>query len=125
MTNSFEATAWDEHNFVEIEGGVKLAHAKVSYKYTGHLEGESSSFGVLTYLPEGNGTYFGTELFTGKIDGKQGTVVLQQTGIFDAEHITGAWTIAPGTGSGELEGATGGGSFDMKMGTPTAEYIFV
>lgn len=124
MTNSFGSTKWEEHTYAEIDGGVKLAHAKVTYEYKGQLEGEGNSSGVLTYLPDGTGTYVSSELFTGTINGKKGTVVLHQSGGFDAEHIYGTWTIAPGSGAGELEGATGEGSFDMKMGVSRVGYKF-
>jgi hypothetical protein len=96
----------------------------MTYEYKGYLDGESTSNSLLTYLPDGTGTYVGTELFTGTIDGKQGTVVLQQVGGFDAEHIFGTWTITPGSGTGDLKGITGQGSFDMKMGVPRVDYEF-
>ncbi|TCO65176.1 uncharacterized protein DUF3224 [Actinocrispum wychmicini] len=124
MTNKFEAANWDEHNYVETEDGGKLALVKVNYKYGGQIEGETESRSLLTYLADGSGTFVGTELFTGTIEGKKGTVVFQHAGTFDAEHIVDNWTLAPGTGTGELEGATGTGSFDMKMGTPSVEYTF-
>lgn len=124
MTNTFEAGKWEEHNYVEADGGVKLALAKVTYKYSGQLDGESESHSLLTYRADGTGTFVGSELFTGTIEGRKGTVVLQHTGTFDAEHIVDNWTVAPGTGTGELEGATGSGSFDMKMGTTSVEYTF-
>jgi hypothetical protein len=124
MTNSFEAIKWEENNYAETEDGVKLAYAKVTYKYGGQLEGESNASGLLTYLADGTGTYVSSELFTGTINGKKGTVVLHSAGDFDAEHITGRWTVAPGSGTGELEGFAGEGSFDMKMGVATTEYKF-
>ncbi|MEV4311943.1 DUF3224 domain-containing protein [Actinocrispum sp. NPDC049592] len=124
MTNSFGSTNWEEQTFAEAGDGVKIAHAKMTFKYGGHLTGESNSNCLLTYLPDGTGTYVGSELFTGTIDGKQGTVVMQQEGRFDAEHISGTWTITPGSGTGDLKDTTGHGSYDMKMGVPTVDYEF-
>jgi hypothetical protein len=124
MTNTYESLSWEEHNFVEIDGGVKIAHATVTYRYTGQLEGESQAQGLLTYRPDGTGTFVSTEFFTGTVDGKKGTVVLQHAGDFDAEHIVSRFTVAPGTGGGDLVGLTGSGEFDMKMGTPAVEYTF-
>ncbi|GAB3911436.1 hypothetical protein GCM10029964_117330 [Kibdelosporangium lantanae] len=124
MTNTYESLSWEEHNFVEIEGGVKIAHATVTYRYTGQLEGESRAQGLLTYRPDGTGTFVSTEYFTGAVDGRKGTVVLQHAGDFDAEHITSRFHVEPGTGGGDLVGLTGSGEFDMKMGTPSVEYTF-
>jgi hypothetical protein len=124
MTNTFEAVKWEEQPYAESEGGTKLAHAKMTYVYTGQLEGESNASGLLTYLPDGTGTFIGSELFTGTIDGKKGTVVLQQSGTFDAEGVAATWHIAPGSGTGELTEAGGKGEYGMKMGTMSTAYTF-
>lgn len=124
MTNTFTATKWEESNYAEAENGVKLAYAKTSYAYGGQLEGESNSSGVLTYLPDGSGTYFGSELFTGTIEGRKGTVVLQVIGTFDAEAVVANLTVAPGTGTGELADIAGDGNYVFKMGTQSTEYSF-
>jgi hypothetical protein len=124
MTNTYESLSWDEHNVVDTDGGVKIAHATVTYRYAGQIEGESQAQGLLTYRPDGSGTFVSTEFFTGTIEGRKGTVVLQHAGDFDAEHIVSRFTVAEGTGSGELDGVTGSGQFDMKMGTQSVAYTF-
>jgi hypothetical protein len=123
MTNKFECPKWEESVFAEADG-VKVAHAQSTYLYEGRLEGEGLCQALLTYLPDGTGTYVGTEMFTGKIDGRAGTVVFQHNGTFDAAGITGAWTVAPGTGTGDLAGGTGSGSVTMAMGTQSSGYTF-
>jgi hypothetical protein len=122
--NKFECTKWDEVAYAEAENGAKVGDAKMTFVYTGVLEGEGKSAGLLLYTADGSGTATGAELFTGRVNGREGTVILQTTNTFDAEGVTGTFKIVPGTGTGELADATGGGAYEMKMGTMSTEYTF-
>jgi hypothetical protein len=124
MTNTFTASSWDEQVYAETEGGAKLAHAKMTYVWQGQLDGEGQVNGILTYRPDGTGTFVGSELFTGSVNGQKGTVVFQHVGTFDAQGVSGTWTIAPGTGTGELTEAEGDGAMGMNMGTDSTGYTF-
>jgi hypothetical protein len=50
---------------------------------------------------------------TGKLDGREGSFVLENRGTFDGKAAAGPLTIVPGSGSGELAGLRGGGSAPM------------
>ncbi|MFC0115250.1 DUF3224 domain-containing protein [Kibdelosporangium aridum] len=122
--NKFECTAWDESVYAGAEDGAKIGDAKMTFRYSGILEGEGKSAGLLMYTADGTGNATGAEFFTGKIDGRQGTVILRTTNTFNAEKVTGTFEVVPGTGTGELENAKGHGSYEMKMGTMSTEYTF-
>jgi Protein of unknown function (DUF3224) len=122
--NKFECTQWDEQAYAEAGNGAKVGDAKMTFVYAGVLEGEGKSAGLLVYTADGSGTATGAELFTGRVDGREGTVILQTTNTFDAEGVTGTFQLVPGTGTGELTDATGHGSYEMKMGTMSTEYTF-
>lgn len=121
--NKFECTTWEEQAYAEA-GGTKIGDAKMTFRYAGVLEGEGRSAGLLIYTADGSGTAVGAELFTGSLDGREGTVILETTNTFDAEGVTGTFRLVPGTGTGELAGATGHGGYEMKMGTYSTEYTF-
>jgi hypothetical protein len=127
--NKFECTKWDELAYAEAApadpaNNTKIGDAKMTFAYTGVLEGEGKSAGLLIYTADGSGTATGAELFTGRVNGREGTVILQTTNTFDAEGVTGTFKIVPGTGTGELADATGEGAYEMKMGTMSTEYTF-
>jgi hypothetical protein len=127
--NKFECTKWEEQAYAEAEpsnpeNNTKIGDAKMTFVYTGVLEGEGKSAGLLIYTADGSGTATGAELFTGKINGRAGTVILHTTNTFDAEGVTGTFKVVPGTGTGDLAEATGEGAYEMKMGTMSTEYKF-
>jgi predicted dehydrogenase len=122
--NKFECTNWEESAYAEATGGPKIGDAKMTFRYSGVLEGEGKSAGLLIYTADGSGTATGAEFFTGRVNGREGTVILETTNTFDAEGVTGTFRIVPGTGTGELADATGHGAYEMKMGTYATEYTF-
>jgi hypothetical protein len=124
VMNKFECTKWEEQAYAEAENKAKIGDAKMTFVYTGVLEGEGKSAGLLIYTAGGSGTATGAELFTGRINDREGTVILATTNTFDAEGVTGTFKIVPGTGTGDLADATGEGAYEMKMGTMSTEYTF-
>nr|WP_052477962.1 DUF3224 domain-containing protein [Kibdelosporangium sp. MJ126-NF4]CEL14944.1 hypothetical protein [Kibdelosporangium sp. MJ126-NF4]CTQ93462.1 hypothetical protein [Kibdelosporangium sp. MJ126-NF4] len=122
--NKFECTAWDESVYAGIEGKARIGDAKMTFQYTGILEGEGKSAGLMAYVTGNIGTSTGVELFTGTVDGRQGTVLLRTTNTFDEEKVTGTFEIVPGTGTGELADAKGHGGYVLAMGTMSCEYTF-
>ena len=63
--------------------------------------------------PHGDDGYLRVD---GDVGGRSGSVVFQSTGAFDGSEAAGPLTIVPGTGTGELAGITGGGTFRAPMG---------
>ncbi|MBP2322274.1 hypothetical protein JOF56_002659 [Kibdelosporangium banguiense] len=122
--NKFECTKWDELAYAEATDNAKIGDAKMTFAYTGVVEGEGKSAALLIYTADGSGTATGAELFTGRINGREGTVIFHTTNTFDAEGVTGTFTVVPGTGTGELAGAGGSGAYEMKMGTMSTDYTF-
>ena len=55
----------------------------------------------------GSAGYVATERFDGTLDGRSGTLAFQQLGLMAAGEHTLQYVIAPGSGSGELQGVTG------------------
>ena len=55
----------------------------------------------------GNASYIATEAFEGTLDGRSGTLVLQQLGTMAGGEPELSYVIAPGSGTGELAGTTG------------------
>jgi hypothetical protein len=51
------------------------------------------------------------ELVKGTVAGKSGSFVIQHVGTYDSGGARSSWSIAPGSGIGELTGITGKGSY--------------
>jgi hypothetical protein len=120
-TGSFEVTSMGEDTYQELEGGAKLTKANGTQTFSGDIEGEGSVEWLMCYSPEGGAMYVGLQQVKGSLGGRTGRFVAEAVGSFDGKRSTGNWTIIAGSGSGELTGLTGEGSFEAPGG-PKASY---
>ncbi len=108
---TFKVTGWDENPYEEFEDGSKLTKAKVSQLYEGDLSGEGSVEFLMSHTSNGAASFVGIELITGILSGKTGSFIIQHIGTFDSNGACSNWTILPESGTGELVGINGGGSY--------------
>ena len=105
----FEIAGWDETPFDEGVGVGKLTEALVTKKYTGGIEATSTTKWLMAYAPDKTATFVGIERIKGTVDGKHGSLVLLHDGVFEDGAATATLRIVSGTD--ELKGATGSGTF--------------
>jgi len=105
----FKVTNWDGKPFDEAVGVSKLTRASVTKDYTGVIEGTSATEWLLAYEPDKSASFVGLERIKGTVEGRHGTLVLQHVGKFEGTAATADLTVVSGTD--ELKGATGTGSF--------------
>lgn len=125
---TFAGKTWDEKTIDELEGGRKRTRVSASYSYTGDIEGEGHVEYIMTYNPDKTGNHVGLERVTGKIEGRSGSFVIEHVGTFDATGVKEKWFVAPGSATGELQGLSGGGEFEISGHGPYPirfEYEFV
>jgi hypothetical protein len=113
---SFQIDNWDEQEIFETDDGSKVTRAQVSKSFSGELEGEGTVEWLMGYDEDGKATFVGLERIVGTLGGKQGSFVLQHSGSFDGKTAKAEITIVPGSGSGDLSGLTGDGTFEAGMG---------
>lgn len=102
---------------VDLTPGEILAGAAdrfdLAKTWSGALEGTSRGVMLTAGDPAGgSASYIATELFEGTLDGRAGTLTLQQLGTMAAGEPELEYVIAPGSGTGELAGLTGTLSID-------------
>jgi hypothetical protein len=120
-TGEFELKSWDEEQYDEIEGGGKLTRATVTQGFSGDIEGDGAVQWLMCYRADGTADFVGLQRVIGRIGGRSGSFVLQNTGTFDGKQATGPWSVVPGSGTGELRGLRGQGEFGAPHG-PKASY---
>lgn len=99
---AFEITGWDQDEY--DAGSPPLNRATVRKRYSGALAGES----VAELLTCGELAYMANERVTARLDGREGTFVLQH-GAWDG----GQWGfVVPGSGTGALAGLRGDARMD-------------
>jgi hypothetical protein len=114
----YEPAAYDE-----VSDGLTLTKIHVEESFSGDIEGD----GVVEFLqaarPDGTATFVGIERVSGKVGGKTGTFLLQDTGTLEGNIVSGDWFVVPGSGTGELAGLRGTGGFRANLGEGAKVHI--
>ena len=106
---TFSVAAWDEGPFSDVDGELKMTHAKVNKTFHGDLEGQSTLQYLMFYGPREQTRVLGLERVVGSLHGKSGSFVLEHIGGDDGYEARGTVRILPSSGTGELPGLQGSG----------------
>ena len=124
-TATIEMTSWEERPFAEAEGTPKLTRANGSDLYHGDIEGEATFEYLMMYHDEGTATYIGMERVVGRLGDRQGSFVLQGSGVYEGGTVKASWSVVEGSGTGDLRGLRGEGTLvweDSQHSTVTLDY---
>jgi hypothetical protein len=122
---TFQVTGWDEQTFVELDGNGKLTQATVQQAISGDIEGSSDVRWLMAYTADDRAEFVGVQAVTGALADKSGSFVLRSVGTFDGKQAVGDLTVVEGSGTGDLAGIAGTGTFEAPMGdtaTVTLDY---
>ncbi|MET9293908.1 DUF3224 domain-containing protein [Streptomyces sp. NPDC003077] len=118
---------WKER-VVSEEGaaGPRLAHASVTNAFTGGIVAEPTTCDYsIVYLTEKTGAFAGLEVLAGSLDGRTGGFALEERGTFEPDgSVRCSFEVVPGSGTGELAGLRGSGSFTARHGESSVPYTF-
>lgn len=112
ITCQFKIENWEETPFNEHSDGPTLTQAGVSQTYTGELEGKGILKYLITTFDEDFSRFIGTERIVGELDGRAGSFVLIHKGTHEEGVAKSNFQIVPDSGTGELSGISGEGSFE-------------
>lgn len=97
-----------------IDGTARIDFTK---SWEGALTGASTGVMLSGGDPgSGNAGYVALEVFSGTLDGKAGTVTLQQFGTMIGSEVVLNYEVVPGSGTDELSGITGSIDLDIVDG---------
>jgi len=114
-TGMVSMAGWQEEVYAELEAAPKLSHDRVSHTFSGDIEGEGTARFLNAYRDESAAAYCGFERVVGRLAGRSGSFVLQVTGHYENGAATNAWSVVPGSGTGELAGLRGEGGYVARM----------
>jgi hypothetical protein len=120
VTATLELKNWDEQPFEEMEGGSKLTRASVSQSVAGDIIGDATSESIMYYRQDGTASYTGLQRFVGRIGDLSGSFVVEATGNYDGNEAKTNIEVIPGSGTGDLSGLQGQGTFVAPHG-PTGK----
>ncbi|MFD8547155.1 DUF3224 domain-containing protein [Streptomyces sp. NPDC059649] len=125
-TGHFTFANWEERTVGRSETTPKLAHASVINAFSGGIEAADTACEyTIVYLTEKTGTFTGMQVLAGRLDGREGTFVVEERGSFEPDgtvHCT--FEVVPGAATGELTGLSGTGTYTAKPGAPSVAYTF-
>ncbi|MFG0256998.1 MAG: DUF3224 domain-containing protein [Phycisphaerales bacterium JB043] len=119
---TFKITGWDEQDVHTGEGQPKMSVAHVTCDYSGGMEGKGFVEYVMGYAGDGTAQFVAMERFEGALDGRSGSFVMRVVGEFRDGAAAGQRTIVAGSGTDELAGIAGEGSFRAEHGAPEASW---
>ena len=104
---TFEVVMGGDPPYLE-QDGLTLNRNFLHKEFSGGMAGtsEAQMLAAFTAVP-GSAGYVAIEHFTGSVDGKQGSFVLQHSGVMSRGDAQLAVTIVPDSGAGELAGISG------------------
>ena len=118
---AFQITSMEEHPYHQTEDGVKLTRASGTQRFSGEVVGDGTVEWLMCYLPGGSAAFVGLQRIQGRLGARSGAFVMEANGTHDGEASKATWSIVEGSGTGELQGIRGEGSFDAPGG-PEATY---
>ncbi|GLX23355.1 MULTISPECIES: DUF3224 domain-containing protein [Streptomyces] len=125
-TGHFTYADWEERPAGPADALPRLAQATVANTFSGGIEAAGTVCAyTIAYLTATTGSYSGTELLAGSLDGRKGGFALEERGTFHEDGTTRcSFAVVPGSGTGELTGLRGTGSFLARHGEPSVPYTF-
>ena len=108
---TFKILSWDEEPFDEPDDGPKLTRAHIKKSFYGELSGTGNLVYLMTHFESGVASFLGFEKVVGALHGRSGSFVLQHTGSYDGQRATADYEVVPGSGTNQLAGLSGTGSF--------------
>jgi len=120
-TGTFEVKM--EPQSEEKAEGASVGRTSLSKQFHGSLEGTSKAE-MLTAMSsvKGSAGYVAIERFTGTLDGRNGTFVLQHSGTMTRGVPQLSITVVPDSGTGQLVGLSGKMTVDISGGKHS--YVF-
>ena len=116
-TGTFEVLSGGETAYQEADGEPRLTHANGTQRFSGDIEGDGSIEWLMCYLPAGGARMVGLQRISGSIGGRTGTLLIDAVGDHDGKASRATWHVVDGSGTGDLAGIRGHGSFEAPGGS--------
>lgn len=125
-TGQFTYANWEETRTSSGDSYPRIGQARVTNDFSGGIEApDTACVYAIAYTGETTGSCTGVQLFTGRLDGREGSFVVEEHATFGSDgavHCT--FTVVPDTGTGGLKGLTGKGSYIAQVGEKAFDYTF-
>jgi len=104
-----------------------LVEVRLSETFAGDMDGTSPVRALEVRHDDRSANLVSLQRFSGRLNGRPGTFVLQGQEIVEHGKITATWFVVSGSGTGDLAGLRGEGGFEGRFGQgsdATLDYWF-
>lgn len=127
-TGTIEVTGWSPQPYDQLDSATTLVAIDVTETFKGDIEGEGRARMLQALQPDGSANFVGHERVVATLAGRSGSFVFQDLGTLSPQgDVDGRWFVVPDSGTGELVGLRGEGSFVAAVGARaviTLDYWF-
>ncbi|WP_052398215.1 DUF3224 domain-containing protein [Streptomyces sp. NRRL F-5123] len=109
--------------YEQPDDGPALFRIHVEETFSGDIEGDGVAEFLQAAHPDGTASFVGVERVTGRLAGREGTFLLQDSGTVAGGVVNGEWFVVPGSGTGELTGLRGTGGLRANLGEGAAIHL--
>lgn len=93
-----------------------LLEVRLSETFAGDIDGKSPVRALEVRWDDRSARLVSVQRFRGKLNGREGTFVLQGQETVENGKVTAKWFVVPGSGTGGLSGLRGEGGFEGHFG---------
>jgi hypothetical protein len=115
---TYSVKKWEEIVYEQISSEMKMTKASVEYSMNGEINGKSAVEYLMFYKNynandqhKSSAIYIGLIRFTGSVQEKEGSFVLEDHGTFENGEASSKLQIIAGSGTGELKSIQGTGRY--------------
>ncbi len=115
---TYAVNKWEEAPYEQISSEMKMTKASVEYQMSGEINGKSAVEYLMFYKyynekdqHKSSAIYIGFVKFTGSVQGKEGSFVIEDHGTFENGEANSTLQIIAGSGLGELKSIQGSGRY--------------
>jgi len=111
-----EVIRYEKFDIGHHDDGSVLVSTVLTERFTGAVEGIGVADHIRLLRPDGTGISTGIERVEGSLNRRKGSFILTAYGRnLGPTKVSGSWTVQPGSGTGELVGLRGRGSYTASV----------
>ncbi len=108
---------WDEKPYDQMPAPMRMTKASVEFTFKGQMEGRGQTEYIMFYKEfddkdphKATARYVGLTRFQGTVNGKSGSFVYEEQGVFEGGMAKSSLTIFAGSGTDGLKSISGSGT---------------
>ena len=122
ISGTYKTTHWNELEYSQVEQGPGLTVAETERTMEGGIQGKAILRYSVVHMSDGSNLVTGHMSVSGRIGDREGSFVVEDNGMGNADKASGTWKIISGSASADLVGLKGAGSWKWEKGNESVAY---